>query len=68
MNFASVQQSSSKYARLPISCLWYYKTGFSVEELHAIITENTVLAILLARQRALLTPVTCPDTKFIGIT
>lgn len=36
--------------------------------LHTIITENIDLAILLAKQRALLTPVTCPDTKFIGIT
>lgn len=31
--------------------------------LHTIITENTDLA----RQTALLTPVTFPDTKFIGI-
>lgn len=35
--------------------------------LHTIITENTDLAILLASQTALLTPVTFPDTKFIGI-
>lgn len=35
--------------------------------LQTIITENIDLAILLARQRALLAPVTCPNTKFIGI-
>lgn len=32
MNFVSAQHSSSRYAKLPISCLWHYKNGFSVEK------------------------------------
>lgn len=54
----------------PLAAYGITKMDFQLRRsprLHTITTGKIDLAILLASQRALVTPVTCPDTKFIGI-
>lgn len=53
----------------PLAAYGITKKDFQLRSprLHTKMTGKIDLAIRLVSQRALMTPVTCPDTKFIGI-